>query len=187
MCLGATAAQALLGRSFRVTRERGTPVDSGSGAARPRDDPPVRDPARGRREARGRARGTRRRPQSRRVAPSRCASADGYPRRSDATTLRSSTSAARSASRLSVSRGGGSRLVDGCGHVRRRDRTRPRSAFPRDAEAACRGRACAASPRGRRAPSAARRVSSASSQGGRPSAPTRSAWRGCAACRAPPT
>ncbi len=28
VCLGATAAQALLGRSFRVTRERGTPVDS---------------------------------------------------------------------------------------------------------------------------------------------------------------
>jgi len=28
VCLGATAAQALLGRSFRVTRERGMPVDS---------------------------------------------------------------------------------------------------------------------------------------------------------------
>jgi DNA polymerase len=28
VCLGATAAQALLGRSFRVTRERGKPVDS---------------------------------------------------------------------------------------------------------------------------------------------------------------
>jgi uracil-DNA glycosylase family protein len=28
VCLGATAAQALLGRSFRVTRERGRPVDS---------------------------------------------------------------------------------------------------------------------------------------------------------------
>ncbi len=28
VCLGATAAQALLGRSFRVTRERGQPVDS---------------------------------------------------------------------------------------------------------------------------------------------------------------
>jgi uracil-DNA glycosylase len=28
LCLGATAAQALLGRSFRVTRERGRPVDS---------------------------------------------------------------------------------------------------------------------------------------------------------------
>jgi DNA polymerase len=28
LCLGATAAQALLGRSFRVTRSRGTPVDS---------------------------------------------------------------------------------------------------------------------------------------------------------------
>jgi uracil-DNA glycosylase family protein len=29
VCLGATAAQALLGRSFRVTRERGRPVESG--------------------------------------------------------------------------------------------------------------------------------------------------------------
>jgi DNA polymerase len=28
VCLGATAAQALLGKSFRVTRERGRPVDS---------------------------------------------------------------------------------------------------------------------------------------------------------------
>jgi uracil-DNA glycosylase family protein len=28
VCLGATAAQALLGRDFRVTRQRGTPVDS---------------------------------------------------------------------------------------------------------------------------------------------------------------
>ena len=28
VCLGATAAQALLGRSFRVTRDRGKPVDS---------------------------------------------------------------------------------------------------------------------------------------------------------------
>jgi uracil-DNA glycosylase len=28
VCLGATAAQALLGRSFRVTRERGKPIDS---------------------------------------------------------------------------------------------------------------------------------------------------------------
>jgi len=28
VCLGATAAQALLGREFRVTQERGTPVDS---------------------------------------------------------------------------------------------------------------------------------------------------------------
>jgi uracil-DNA glycosylase family protein len=28
LCLGATAAQALLGRNFRVTRERGRPVDS---------------------------------------------------------------------------------------------------------------------------------------------------------------
>jgi uracil-DNA glycosylase len=28
VCLGATAAQALLGRTFRVTRQRGTPVDS---------------------------------------------------------------------------------------------------------------------------------------------------------------
>ena len=28
VCLGATAAQALLGRQFRVTRERGKPVDS---------------------------------------------------------------------------------------------------------------------------------------------------------------
>src|SRR5690348_12723541 len=28
VCLGATAAQALLGRSFRVTRQRGVPVDS---------------------------------------------------------------------------------------------------------------------------------------------------------------
>jgi DNA polymerase len=28
VCLGATAAQALLGRSFRVTRERGRPVES---------------------------------------------------------------------------------------------------------------------------------------------------------------
>ena len=28
VCLGATAAQALLGRSFRVTKQRGTPVDS---------------------------------------------------------------------------------------------------------------------------------------------------------------
>ena len=28
VCLGATAAQALLGRSFRVTRERGVPVES---------------------------------------------------------------------------------------------------------------------------------------------------------------
>ena len=28
VCLGATAAQALLGRQFRVTRERGRPVDS---------------------------------------------------------------------------------------------------------------------------------------------------------------
>jgi uracil-DNA glycosylase family protein len=28
VCLGATAAQALLGRSFRVTRERGRPIDS---------------------------------------------------------------------------------------------------------------------------------------------------------------
>ncbi len=28
VCLGATAAQALLGRTFRVTRERGKPVDS---------------------------------------------------------------------------------------------------------------------------------------------------------------
>ena len=28
VCLGATAAQALLGRAFRVTKERGTPVDS---------------------------------------------------------------------------------------------------------------------------------------------------------------
>jgi uracil-DNA glycosylase len=28
VCLGATAAQALLGRAFRVTKQRGTPVDS---------------------------------------------------------------------------------------------------------------------------------------------------------------
>ena len=28
VCLGATAAQALLGRTFRVTKQRGTPVDS---------------------------------------------------------------------------------------------------------------------------------------------------------------
>ncbi len=28
VCLGATAAQALLGRQFRVTRQRGEPVDS---------------------------------------------------------------------------------------------------------------------------------------------------------------
>ena len=28
MCLGAVAAQALLGRDFRVTRQRGEPVDS---------------------------------------------------------------------------------------------------------------------------------------------------------------
>jgi uracil-DNA glycosylase family 4 len=28
VCLGATAAQALLGRDFRVTRQRGVPVDS---------------------------------------------------------------------------------------------------------------------------------------------------------------
>lgn len=28
VCLGATAAQALLGRQFRVTRERGTPIES---------------------------------------------------------------------------------------------------------------------------------------------------------------
>ena len=28
VCLGATAAQALLGRQFRVTKQRGVPVDS---------------------------------------------------------------------------------------------------------------------------------------------------------------
>ena len=28
VCLGATAAQALLGRQFRVTKQRGEPVDS---------------------------------------------------------------------------------------------------------------------------------------------------------------
>jgi len=28
VCLGATAAQALLGRDFRITRQRGVPIDS---------------------------------------------------------------------------------------------------------------------------------------------------------------
>ena len=70
VCLGATAAQALLGRSFRVTRERGKPVDSDLAphvlatihpSAILRADAETRE---------SRARGTRRRPRGRRVAAS---------------------------------------------------------------------------------------------------------------------
>ena len=46
VCLGATAAQALLGRTFRVTKQRGEPVESESGAARAGDDPSLGDPPR---------------------------------------------------------------------------------------------------------------------------------------------
>ena len=62
VCLGATAAQALLGRTFRVTKQRGTPVDSAPRGGRSRDDPPVRDPPR--RGPRRRVRGLRRRPRA---------------------------------------------------------------------------------------------------------------------------
>ena len=48
VCLGATAAQALLGREFRVTKQRGVPVELAARGARPRDDPPVGDPSRAR-------------------------------------------------------------------------------------------------------------------------------------------
>ena len=52
VCLGATAAQALLGRGVRVTRDRGQPLESAARAGRVRDGPPVVDPARaGRRRA----------------------------------------------------------------------------------------------------------------------------------------
>ena len=65
VCLGATAAQALLGRDFRVSRQRGEFVDSPTRAARDRDRAPFLDPPHGRVRARrrdGRAReGSRRR------------------------------------------------------------------------------------------------------------------------------
>ena len=49
VCLGSVAAQALLGRQFRVTRERGRFVESAARRARDRDGAPVLHPARRRR------------------------------------------------------------------------------------------------------------------------------------------
>ena len=49
VCLGSIAAQALLGREFRVTRERGRFVESPLARARHGDRPSVLDPARRRR------------------------------------------------------------------------------------------------------------------------------------------
>ena len=49
VCLGATAAQALLGRSFRVTQDRGLFVESPLAPVRHGDRAPVIDPARARR------------------------------------------------------------------------------------------------------------------------------------------
>ena len=46
MALGATAAKALLGSSFRLTQHRGELLKQRVGADRGGDDPPVRDPAR---------------------------------------------------------------------------------------------------------------------------------------------
>ena len=56
--LGATAAKALLGSSFRVTQHRGELLDSDLAPHRHRHDPPVGDPAR-RRDERARARRAR--------------------------------------------------------------------------------------------------------------------------------
>ena len=67
VCLGATAAQALLGRDFRVTQKRGQLVESVA-RRRDRDGAPVLDPARGRRDAPPRVPRVRRRPREGRRA-----------------------------------------------------------------------------------------------------------------------
>ena len=70
--LGATAAKALLGSSFRLTQHRGELLEQRVGADRGGDDPPVRDPAQPRRgRPRCRARGAGGRPARRRPRPQR--------------------------------------------------------------------------------------------------------------------
>ena len=62
VCLGATAAQALLGKDFRVTKERGKFVESPLAPLRDGDRASLVDPARARRHSRGRAHVVRPRP-----------------------------------------------------------------------------------------------------------------------------
>ena len=89
--LGATAAQSLLGSSFRVTKMRSVPVDIGPRAERDRDGASVFDPPRSGRAGKtsGDA-GLRRRPEGRREAPTtlKLARPEARPDRSSARGMR---------------------------------------------------------------------------------------------------